>query len=89
MDISSISSALLSVNSSDPGSLANAVSIKMLDNAILSNESLGVGLAKMMENSVYLFSFLIFSLFYSNGFNFKHNIFRKTCHFHTASGWKW
>mgnify|MGYP000180689746 CR=1 FL=1 len=44
---------LLSVNSSDPGSLANAVSIKMLDNAILSNESLGVGLAKMMENSVY------------------------------------
>ena len=27
MDISSISSALLSVNSSDPGSLANAVSI--------------------------------------------------------------
>ncbi len=53
MDISSISSALLSVNSSDPGSLANAVSIKMLDNAILSNESLRVGLAKMMENSVY------------------------------------
>ena len=53
MDISSISSALLSVNSSDPGSLANAVSIKMLDNAISSNESLGVGLAKMMENSVY------------------------------------
>ena len=49
MDISSISSALLSVNSSDPGSLANAVSIKMLDNAISSNESL----AKMMENSVY------------------------------------
>lgn len=49
MDISSISSALLSVNSSDPGSLANAVSIKMLDNAISSNESLGVGLAKMME----------------------------------------
>lgn len=42
-----------SVNSSDPGSLANAVSIKMLDNAISSNESLGVGLAKMMENSVY------------------------------------
>lgn len=41
MDISSISSALLSVNSSDPGSLANAVSIKMLDNAISSNESLG------------------------------------------------
>ena len=39
MDISSISSALLSVNSSDPGSLANAVSIKRL--------------AKMMENSVY------------------------------------
>ena len=37
----------------DPGSLANAVSIKMLDNAISSNESLGVGLAKMMENSVY------------------------------------
>ena len=33
--------------------LANAVSIKMLDNAISSNESLGVGLAKMMENSVY------------------------------------
>ena len=32
---------------------ANAVSIKMLDNAISSNESLGVGLAKMMENSVY------------------------------------
>ena len=51
MDISSISSALLSVNSSDPGSLANAVSIKMLDNAISSNESLGVGLAKMMENA--------------------------------------
>ena len=53
MDISSISSALLSVNSSDPGSLANDGSIKMLENAISSNESLGVVLAKMMENSVY------------------------------------
>lgn len=53
MDISSISSALLSVNSSDPGSLANAVSIKMLDNAISSSESLSAGLTKMMENSVY------------------------------------
>ncbi len=52
MDISSISSALLSVNSSDPGSLANAVSIKMLGNAISSSESLGAGLTKMMENSV-------------------------------------
>ena len=53
MDISSISSALLSVNSSDPGSLANAVSIKMLDNAISSNESRGGGLANMRENSGY------------------------------------
>ena len=35
MDISSISSALLSVNSSDPGSLANAVSIKMLDLSLI------------------------------------------------------
>lgn len=30
MDISSISSALLSVNSSDPGSLANASALKCL-----------------------------------------------------------
>ena len=45
MDIANISSALSAVNASDPGSLASAVSLKMLDNSL--------SLTKMMENSVY------------------------------------
>ena len=53
MDITNVSSALLAVNSAGPGSLAGAVSLKMLDNAIDANESMSIGLTKMMENSVY------------------------------------
>ena len=49
MDITNVSSALLAVNSADPGSLAGAVSLKMLDNAIDANESMSIGLTKMME----------------------------------------
>lgn len=53
MDISNVSASLAAVNSADPGSLAGAVSLKMLSNAIDSNESMSAGLTKMMENSVY------------------------------------
>ena len=53
MDISNVSASLAAVNSADPGSLAGAVSLKMLSNAIDSNESMSIGLTKMMENSVY------------------------------------
>ena len=53
MDIANVGSALLAVGSSDPGSLSGAVSLKMLENAMDSNESMSLGLSKMMENSVY------------------------------------
>lgn len=53
MDIANVGSALLAVGSSDPGSLSGAVSLKMLENAMDSNESMSLSLSKMMENSVY------------------------------------
>lgn len=53
MDIANISSALSAVNASDPGSLASAVSLKMLDNSLDTNAALSENLTKMMENSVY------------------------------------
>lgn len=53
MDIANVGSALLAVGSSDPGSISGAVSLKMLENAMDSNESMSLSLSKMMENSVY------------------------------------
>lgn len=53
MDIANVGSALLAVGSSDPGSISGAVSLKMLENAMDSNESMSASLSKMMENSVY------------------------------------
>lgn len=53
MDIMNVDSALLAVNSSDPTSLSGAVSLKMLDNAMETNEAMNAELTKMMENSVY------------------------------------
>lgn len=53
MDIANVGSALLAVGSSDPGSLSGAVSLKMLENAMDSNESMSLSLSKMMENSIY------------------------------------
>lgn len=53
MDITSINSALSAVNVSSPGSLSEAVSLKMLDNTLDTNAALSEGLTKMMEHSVY------------------------------------
>jgi hypothetical protein len=53
MDIANVSSALSAVSASDPTSIAGAVSLKMLDNSLDSNEALSEGLTKMMEHSVY------------------------------------
>lgn len=53
MDIANVGSALLAVGSSDPGSISGAASLKMLENAMDSNESMSASLTKMMEASVY------------------------------------
>ena len=55
MDIAAVSSALSVVQSYGPtatGSLAQAVSVKMLDNAMEVNESMNAQLISMMEQSV-------------------------------------
>ncbi len=55
MDIAAVSSALNVVQSYGPtatGSLAQAVSVKMLDNAMEVNESMNAQLISMMEQSV-------------------------------------
>lgn len=55
MDIAAVSSALSVVHSYGPaptGSLAQAVSIKMLDNTMELNESMNAQLIQMMEQSV-------------------------------------
>ena len=55
MDIAAVSSALSAVQSYGAyptGSLAQAVSIKMLDNTMELNESMNAQLVSMMEQSV-------------------------------------
>ncbi len=55
MDIAAVSSALMAVQSYGPyasGSLAQAVSVKMLDNAMEMNETINAQLVSMMEQSV-------------------------------------
>lgn len=55
MDIAAVSSALSAVQSFgsfSTGSLSEAVSIKMLDNAMELNESMNAQMVSMMEQSV-------------------------------------
>lgn len=55
MDIGAISSALSAVNSygvSSIGTVAQAASVKMLDNAMESTEAVNAQMIKMMEQSV-------------------------------------
>ena len=55
MDIAAVSSALSAVQSFGSfatGSLSEAVSIKMLDNAMALNESMNAQMVSMMEQSV-------------------------------------
>ena len=55
MDIAAVSSALSAVQSYgsySTGSLAQAVSIKMLDNTMEMNEAMNAQLVSMMEQSV-------------------------------------
>lgn len=54
MDIAAVSSALSAVQSygSYSGSLAQAVSVKMLDNAMEMNEAMNSQLISLMEQSV-------------------------------------
>lgn len=53
MEIANVSSALSAVSASNPGTMAESVSLKMLDKTLDANASLSAGLTKMMENSVY------------------------------------
>ena len=55
MDIAAVSSALSSVNSYAPssiGSVVQAVSVEMLDQAMEMNEAMNSQLISLMENSV-------------------------------------
>ena len=52
MRIGGISSALYNINQVSSNPTVKATSLKMLDNAIESNEDMGAQLAKMMEQSV-------------------------------------
>jgi len=52
MDITAVSSALSAVSSSSAGTLAEAVSVKMLDQAMEMNEAMNSQLITLMEQSV-------------------------------------
>ena len=53
MEMTGINTALSAVMATEsPASLAGAVSLKMLDKAMDSGETMGADLIKMMENSV-------------------------------------
>lgn len=52
MNIGGIGSTLSAVSASEPGSLAGAVSMKMLDKTLDTSEAMNAGLTKMMEMSV-------------------------------------
>lgn len=52
MDIASVSSALSAVSTSSAGTLAEAVSVKMLDQAMEMNEAMNTQLITLMEQSV-------------------------------------
>jgi hypothetical protein len=53
MDIANVSTALSALELSEPSSVGETVSLKMLDNTLDSSATLSAGLTKMMENSVY------------------------------------
>ena len=52
MEIAGVSSALSALNASTPSTMSNAVSMKMLGNALDMSEKMSEGLTKMMELSV-------------------------------------
>ncbi len=52
MRIDSLASALSSVSMTSPGSLSEAISVKMLENNMEQVEAMNVQLVKMMEQSV-------------------------------------
>ncbi len=52
MDIAAVSSALSAVSTSSAGTLAEAVSVKMLDQAMEMNEAMNTQLITLMEQSV-------------------------------------
>lgn len=52
MQIAGVNTALSAVSASEPSSMSNAVSMKMLSNALDMSEVMSDGLTKMMERSV-------------------------------------
>ncbi|MCM1105999.1 MAG: YjfB family protein [Blautia sp.] len=52
MEISGVNTALSALSASEPSTLSNAVSMKMLDKALDTSEAMNDGLRKMMELSV-------------------------------------
>ncbi|MCM1283695.1 MAG: YjfB family protein [Muribaculaceae bacterium] len=52
MEISGVNTALSALSASEPSTLGNAVSMKMLDKALDMSETMNDGLRKMMELSV-------------------------------------
>lgn len=52
MDMMNVGSALSAVSVSEPSSLMESVSVKMLDKALDANASMNDSMIRMMENSV-------------------------------------
>lgn len=52
MTIGNTSSALSAINASEPASLMESVSVKMLDKALDTSTSMNDSMIRMMENSV-------------------------------------
>ncbi len=52
MNIGNVGSALSAINASEPSSLMESVSVRMLDKALDSSASMNDSMIRMMENSV-------------------------------------
>lgn len=52
MNIGNVGSALSAINASEPASLMESVSVKMLDKALDTSASMNDSMIRMMENSV-------------------------------------
>lgn len=52
MNIGNVSSALSAINTSEPSSLMESVSVKMLDKSLDASVSMNDSMIRMMENSV-------------------------------------
>lgn len=52
MNIGNVGSALSAINVSEPASLMESVSVKMLDKALDTSASMNDSMIRMMENSV-------------------------------------